>query len=275
MAKKLVAPGNKPIVLKPVRPNAAVEAKFRKRLERMVAAMQRSMVWWIRAQWRSKVPATTLAMDDDTGGSASMQLREEIAALGARWQRQFDEAAPELARWFSTSMAERSDVALKAILRKGGFSVRFQMTQLQNEALQASIGEQIQLIKSISQQHLLGVQNVVMRGVTEGRDLGYVTQQLKERYGVTHRRAAFIARDQANKASSTIERVRRLELGITESIWMHSGGGRHPRPGHVKAGKDKLRYDTSKGAFIDGAFIHPGMLPGCRCVSRGVVSGFD
>ncbi len=236
--------------------------------------MQRSVVWWIKAQWRSKPPAT-LAMDDDTGGSSAMQLREEIASLATRWQRQFDQAAPELAKWFSTSMAERSDAQLKAILRRGGFSVRFQMTRAQNDALQASIGQQIDLIKSIPAQHLTQVQGIVMRGVTEGRDLGHITAQLKEQYGVTHRRAAFIARDQANKASATINKVRQTELGVTHALWRHSGGGRHPRPSHVKASKDGLVYEVSKGAYIDGEWIYPGQLPNCRCVSKSILPGFS
>lgn len=273
---KLKSPTGKPQTLAPVRPNAAVEAKYRKRLERMVAAMSKSMTYWIRAQWRSKVPATTiLAQDDDTGGSASRQLQDEIAGLGARWQAQFDAAAPELAKWFATSMAERSDAQLKAILRRGGISVRFQLSAAARDALNATVAENVQLIKSISQQHLLGVQNVVMRGVTEGRDLGYITTQLKERYGITHRRAAFIARDQSSKANSTINRVRQSSLGVTHAQWRHSGGGRHPRPSHVKASKDGMIYEVNKGAYIDGAWIYPGMLPGCKCVSRSILPGFS
>jgi uncharacterized protein with gpF-like domain len=276
MPRALVSPTGKQVTLKPVRPNAAVEAKYRKRLERMVAKMQRSLVYWIRAQWRSKVPATTiLAHDDDTGGSASMQLREEIASLSVRWQAQFDAAAPELAKWFATSMAERSDAQLRAILRRGGFSVKFQMSRAANDALQATIGEQVGLIKSIASQHLTQVQGIVMRGVTSGRDLAQVTSDLKNQFGVTHRRAAFIARDQANKASATINRVRQQELGITQAIWVHSGGGRHPRPDHVKASQDKLRYDVSKGALISGEYIYPGQLPNCRCVSRSILPGME
>lgn len=275
--RKIVSPTGRSVTLPPVRPNAALEAKFRKRLERMVAAMQRSLVYWISAQWRSKVPRTTILAEiaQDEEGSASMQLRADIAALGAKWQKQFDRAAPELARWFSQSMASRSDYQLKQILRRGGFSVKFQMSPAANDALQATIGEQIQLIKSISSQHLTQVQGIVMRGITEGRNLGPVTEQLKHQFGITHRRAAFIARDQANKASATITRVRQQELGVTQAVWMHSGGGRHPRPSHVKASKDKLKYDVAKGAYIDGEWIFPGQLPGCRCVSGAVIPGFD
>ena len=58
---------------------------------------------------------------------------------------------------------------------------------------------------------------------------------------------------------------------------MHSGGGKHPRPTHLKAGREQKRYDVTKGWFdpeVD-KFILPGELPNCRCVSRAVVKGFS
>jgi putative phage head protein len=41
---------------------------------------------------------------------------------------------------------------------------------------------------------------------------------LRKDYGISERRAAFIARDQTNKAKAAIEKARRQELGITEAI---------------------------------------------------------
>jgi len=80
---------------------------------------------------------------------------------------------------------------------------------------------------------------------------------------MTHRRAALIARDQSSKASAVIENTRRKELGITQAIWQHSGGGHVPRPLHVKAGRDKLVFDLDKGAYIDGKWILPGTEINC------------
>lgn len=274
--RRLRSPTRQDIVLKPVRPNAAVEAKFRRKLQRMIDEMAASYAYWTSAQWRAKPPE--LAQDSeraDEPGSPAMGLRAEMDRLGARWLKRFEEAAPELARWFSTSMAERSTETLRKILRDGGFSVKFQMSREVNDVLQANIGEQIQLIKSIPQQFHTQVQGIVMRGVSEGRDLHAISQGLQHELGVTQRRANFIAIDQANKANATITRARQQELGITEAIWQHSGGGRHPRPDHVAASKAKLRYDVNKGALISGEYIYPGQLPRCRCVSKPVIPGFD
>lgn len=115
-----------------------------------------------------------------------------------------------------------------------------------------------------------------MRGVQTGRDLAQITTDLQEQHGVTRRRAAFIARDQSNKATASLTRARQIEAGLTEAIWVHSGGGKEPRPSHLKAGRDKARYDIREGWYDphEGKHILPGELINCRCVSRAVVKGF-
>jgi SPP1 gp7 family putative phage head morphogenesis protein len=116
-----------------------------------------------------------------------------------------------------------------------------------------------------------------MRSVQTGRDLGQLTKDLQEQFGVTKRRAALIARDRNNKATASMTRVRQVQVGITEAIWVHSGGGKHPRPTHVKAGRDKQRYQVSEG-WLDpavGRNIFPGELVNCRCVSKPLITGLS
>lgn len=264
--KRLVSPTGKPIRLAAVRPNEGLQAAYRKKLDRLIDAMQRSLVYWLRAAYRAKPPE--LAQD----ASAAMNLRDEMASLGARWQAQFDKAAPELAEWFAKSSFSRSDNALRDILKRGGFSVEFKMTAAANDVFQATVGEQIGLIRSIASEHLSEVQGMLMRSVQTGRDLGQMSKDLEARFGITKRRAALIARDQNNKATATITRVRQQELGLTEAEWMHSAGGKHPRPSHVAA--NGKRYEVSKGMLIDGEWTFPGQLINCRCVSKAIVPGF-
>ncbi len=96
---------------------------------------------------------------------------------------------------------------------------------------------------------------------------------MEETYGVTKRRAAFIARDQNNKATAVFERTRHVEIGVTEAIWLHSAGGKVPRPEHVAfSGK---KYDIRKGAYLEGKWTWPGVEINCRCVSKPVIPGFE
>ena len=259
------------LVLRPVRPNAGIEAAYRRGLLGLIDEMGTSFAYWLKAAWRSNEPV--MATDE----SPAATLREAMRKLRRRWERRFVTAAKELAEHFAKSATQRSDAGLRAILKKGGFSVEFKVTPAARDILQAIVAENVALIKSIPEQYFTQVEGAVMRSVQTGRDLGQLTDDLEKQIGVTRRRAAFIARDQNNKATAAITRARQAELGITEAIWVHSGGGKHPRPTHLKAGREQKRYDVTKGWFDPGVdkFILPGELPNCRCVSRAVVKGFS
>ncbi len=277
---KLVSPTGKDIVLRPVRANAGIESMYKRKLDALIDEMHRSLVYFISAQYRANPPES---MAQDAGfeafrdGSPANALRRSVHRMTRRWQKAFDEGAPALARYFTDKSMDATDVQLKQILKKAGFSVEFKMTAAANDAYQATIGENVGLIKSIAAQHLSEVEGLVMRSVTQGRNLGELTDELVKRYDITKRRAAFIARDQGNKATATINKVRQQELGITQARWRHSGAGKHPRPSHVAAsrddgGKGRL-YDVSKGCEIDGKLIWPGTEPGCRCTGQSVIPG--
>ena len=259
----------KEVILRPVRPNLGLEAKYRRKLDRLVQQMHDSLVYWLKAAYRANEPEISQAMD----ASPARTLQTAFRRLATRWQKRFDKAAPQLAAYFAKATKDRTDANMRGILKRAGFTVEFKMTAPMNDAYQAVIGEQVGLIKSIASQHLAEVEGLVMRSVQRGRDLGELATQLEERYGVTKRRAALISRDQNNKATATLTRVRQQGLGITEAVWQHSAGGRHPRPSHVAAsGK---RYEIAKGMLIDGEYILPGEMINCRCISKAVVPGFD
>ena len=256
------------VVLRAARPNVGLQYAYRRRLDDLVRAMNDSVTYWLRAAFKSDPPK--MAAD----ALPAKELQAAMRRLGGQWERNFDEAAPKLAEWFGRAASKRSDAALRAILKKGGISVEFRQTAASRDILQATINANVSLIKSIPEQYLTQVEGMVMRSVQTGRDLGQLTKEIEEQYGVTRRRAAFIARDQNNKCTSAVQKARQLELGLDEGIWMHSGGGKHPRPKHVAA--DGTRFKLSKGMKIGdkGQWVMPGEEPNCRCVWRAVVPGF-
>jgi uncharacterized protein with gpF-like domain len=325
------------------RPNAGIEAEYRDRLERMVAAMAKSVLFWTKAMYRANEPATVrLAMDESevmpiglrptqvdrnttsdirpllskaagadpvrrvmefwddkwderiyhgsnrhnsgiSHGSRDMAMdrksaaeaiTEAFAKLAKRWQKKFDEAAPKLARWFATAAAGRSDSTLRTILKDGGFSVKFTMTPAASDIINAAVAENVALIRSIPQQYLTQVEGAVMRSVRQGRDLGPLAKELRAQYGVTKRRAAFIALDQSNKATADMTRARQVEKGY-KAIWRHSHAGKEPRPTHVA--NDGKPYDPAVG-WLDPAInkrIWPGTEPRCRCYTQTIIPGFE
>jgi uncharacterized protein with gpF-like domain len=288
------------------RPNAGIEAEYRERLERMVAAMAKSVLFWTKAMYRANEPATVkIAMDGKFHGpdqwderiyhgsdrhnsgishgardmamdrkSAAEAITDAFAKLAKRWQKKFDEAAPKLARWFATAAARRSDSTLRRILKDGGFSVKFKMTPAAADIIDAAVAENVALIKSIPQQYLTQVEGAVMRSVRQGRDLGPLAKELRAQYGVTKRRAAFIALDQSNKATADMTRARQVEKGY-KAIWRHSHAGKEPRPTHVA--NDGKSYDPAVG-WLDPAInkrIWPGTEPRCRCYTQTLIPGFE
>ena len=265
-------------VLRPVRPNLGIEAEFRRKLVAMVDEMQASVLWHVRAAYRANEPEIAQLGQDESPAAA---LRAVMKRMAARWIRNFEDAAQRLAKWFATAVHKRSDAAMRKILKDAGFAIEFRYTASMNDAVQAAIGQQVALIKSIPAQYLTQVEGKVMRAVQAGRAIGDLAKDIEQSYGVTKRRAQFIAHDQINKSTAVYTRVRQLEAcgPNAEAIWVHSHAGREPRPTHVKAGREKQRYAVATGWHdpdpkVDD-FIFPGQLPGCKCSSRLVIPALE
>ncbi len=236
-------------------------------MTKLIDAMSRSVNHWVLAEYRANPPAMA---QDATPATA---LRAVMAKLARRWIREFDELAQKMATRFAENSAKDMDAVMKSELKRVGFAVPFTQTPAMRDALSATIGENVALIKSIPAKYLTDVEGDIMRSVTAGRDLKALSDTLMQRYDLTRNRAAFIARDQNNKAPAVMAKARRLSLGITKAKWVHSGGGVHPRKSHVAA--SGTVYDIEKGCLIDGEYIMPGQLPNCRCQSKAIIPGFE
>lgn len=251
--------------IRPTRPNAGVEAWYRRQLDNQVRKMQKSVVYWLSANY--KASGAAVAMD----ASPAVFMRDAMRKLARRWTKSFDSIAQKLSERFAGDTLKNADVSLHNALDTAGFTVEFKMTAPMNNALQATITENVGLIRSIPEKYFTEVEGLVMRSVARGRDLSYLTDELEKRYGITRRRAARIARDQNDKATSVMQAARQQSLGITEGIWRHSHAGKKPRPSHVKA--DGQRFDLSKGLFLDGKWVMPGEEIECKCTWSPVIPG--
>ena len=256
------------ILLRPVHANAGIRAEYRRRLQDLIDQMSEDVTKAIREAYADNPPA--IAQD-------ALPANIFVAAINRlrrTWLARFNAAAPRLAEWFATAVNDRATTTLRRILRDAGISVRFQVTRPVRDIMAASVGENVALIRTIPEQYLQRVQTQVLQSAMVGRDIGALTRELSTGYGITARRAAFIARDQNNKLTSAVNRARQEELGVKEAIWLHSGGGHEPRPTHVAfSGK---RYDIAKGAYLETnggqmGWTWPGFSINCRCTSRAVL----
>ncbi len=259
------------LLLQPVRPNVGLAAIYKRKLVRLIEEMARSYQRWVCAGYRRNPPR----MAQDAIPAASMQAI--LDALNKRWVRRFDVASQELAKHFALAVHRRSDQALKDILRKGGISVKFQMTREMRDILRGTVQANVSLIRSIPQQYHTQIEGIVMRSVQTGRDLQQLSRDLRKQFGVTKRRADFIALDQNNKATSALQKARQVALGIEEGVWMHSHAAREPRPTHLA--NDGKKFDVAAGWFDPDPRVRRRIMPGelinCRCTWKPVVQGFS
>lgn len=241
-------------VLRPVHPNAGTAAIYRRRLDALTREMADSYAYWLKARYRANPPIATDA------ALPARDLERQLSELGKQWAKRFDDAAPRLAKWFTQSTEKRSQAMLAKILRDAGISVKFQMNAEMRDAYQATLTENVGLIKSIAQQYHTQVEGLVMRSVSAGRDLSALSKELEARFGVTKRRAALIARDQNNKATAVFVRVRQKQAGITKAVWLHSHGGKEPRKTHLA--NDGKTYDPAKGWHDPDPKVNRRIWPG-------------
>lgn len=218
---KVTKPPLRAIKTRAIRPNAGLEVWYRKKLQREIEAMARSIEWWVGAAYRAQEPRIDLAND----AAPADILQRVLASLRKRWGQRFDDLGEEIAEKFAQRAGDQTDAAVTAAMRAAGMRIKFQITQAQKDQLAATVNENVALIRSIPAQYLGAVEGHVMRAILAGGDLGTLTTELKKAYGITHRRAAFIARDQNSKATAYLNRSRQLSVGITQAQWVHSGGG--------------------------------------------------
>lgn len=242
------------------RPNAGIETWYRNSLNKLIDEMHKSTLYWLKARYR-------MAMDDNPADL----IQQQIDRLVNQWHRQFEDHAESIAERFVDKTRKFADLQISQKLLEKHITIKLTINKEMRTVLKSAINENVNLIKSIPSQHFNQINTLVMQSVSRGGDLQYLTGQLQERYGVTRRRAAFIARDQSRKAMSFISKERSVSLGLTRATWRHSGAGKEPRPSHVAA-NDK-EFDLRKGMKIDGKYILPGEEINCRCGYSVIIDG--
>lgn len=259
-------------ILRAVHANAGVRAAYQRRLRKLIDEMQRSTVWWLRAAYRKD--EARIIPDFAQDASPARMLQKVLNRLFRYWMRRWDDEAAKIAGDFIHKTQQRTTSSYEQAFRAAGFTVKMDPSRVRNNVVQSLIYENTQLIKSIPQEYYNGVYGLVQRSVSTGRDLGFLTDELEKRYGVTRRRADLIARDQANKATEAIKRAEDERLGVKVGIWVHVPGKHTSRATH-KAMNNKP-FLISEGLYDSavGRKVLPGELVACQCEYRSFIPEF-
>lgn len=255
----------KQTTLNAIQPNVGVEVAYRRALIKLLSEMQADLLIGLHPE----INAETMAQDQ----SLPNFLQSFFKRWSTGWRRKIDALMPDMIEKFVKQSFGHTEQSLTRALKKAGFAINFTMTKAVEEKTQAAIGENVSLVGSWANGYFAGIEQDVWEAIRTGSDLKTLTDQLQHRYGMTKKQAEFTARDQNAKAKATIEKVRRLELGITQAVWQHSHAGKKPRPSHVKA--NGKTFDIEKGMYLDGKWVQPAEEFNCRCTSRAIIAGFN
>lgn len=248
--------------------------QYNRALQQMIGEMYRATHAELTKLFTSPVAVESHVATD---ASISSQSRILMNALADRFTVLFARAAQGLSAQTIEAVQVNSATGLRNSLKDIAGNVTLKTDVLTAapvaDTIKASIAENVDLIKSIPQKFMAGVQNAVMRSITSGNGLADLDPYLKQAKGITERRATNIALDQTRKAYNSINKVRMQGLGMSKFEWIHTGGGQKPRPLHMNELNGNI-YSFDDLPIIDertGERGIPGQVPNCRCTMRPIL----
>ena len=264
---------NKPLTVRAVRPNVGLEREYRRKLQRLIRQMNDSVKWWLKAAYRRNEGKIELLGAEDA--SPAVALQKELRRLFRHWEKVFSAEGKKIAYWLVSKAKGRGQSAMKAALKAAGITVNFKPSRAEQYMMSSIIEANVALIKTIPSEYFDRVEQAVQRSVQAGRDIYGLTEELDRSYDISRKRAAVIARDQNNKATDGLNRVRDAGLGITEGIWIHVPGDKSSRHTHMQMNGKK--FNLAEGMYDPavGRNIHCGELVNCNCIYKAVIPTFD
>lgn len=201
--------------IRPARPSRSIKKRYETALD--------DQVRYLKAQ-------TANLADILRSGADRQQVARTLATMSAAAQRRAESTALSLATAFVGEVDQQNKEALQASIARA-FSVDFaNIIDGPDIAadLQMAIARNVDLIKSISQQHFAEVGQAVLdnyRGVPLPGGVS-LQDRLQKIGGISKNRAKLIARDQTAKLTGDLNQLRQADNGIEEYIWRNAGDQR-------------------------------------------------
>ena len=224
MARVLTVPKNRQnaanakagfVVAPPLRHNIKFEDAYAATLTDLTTQMTDDVASEVRALYKTRTAKIYFAQDAGILGMADAMFLK----LDAKWQRTFDRLANPWAEQMVNQANENSARAVKRSLTQiaGSLSISTKLiTPKLRAIIDASVMENVLLIKSIPRQYLPQVQNAVVRSITQPNTGGIkeltssINEMLDNRARIIRNKAKNIALDQTRKAYNNIN-VRRMQ----------------------------------------------------------------
>jgi SPP1 gp7 family putative phage head morphogenesis protein len=249
--------------------NIGTEAAYNKKLQALVKRMTATLK---REIDRALVSHFNTAQDS---GIIS-KVRMIINRLEREFNKEFRSRADRLSKTMLSSVDKDSTKSLHSSLKElsGGLSIKTSaVTEGVEDVLTAAVAQNVGLIKSIPSEYFTQVRTQILNSIMNPDNKGLadlrdsINGVLSDRYKRVRNRAHQIATDQTRKAYNQINAARMTSMGIEYFEWVHSGGGKTPRPYHRDVLNGKT-FKISEPPIIDpntGERGLPGQAINCRC----------
>lgn len=275
--------------IRAVEPNQGVVKKFEKKLTALQTAHQRFILDEICT---ALINSSLIVHDAKPSDESKISKFLSAGAIGAfisrfvrnnlvRWGRLLINKSKNLINWFVKNTAKSTANAQVQALASAGVSPikvrqkfgiptvnRQYLSPTAIKVLPKRIEEITNLVNKISADEVAKLQDVLVTGLESGQSLKQIRETLASFKSFDARQIANIARDQAAKVNSEVQRANALDLGITRAVWKHVPGRYTSRQTHLAM--DKKVFDIEKGLYDEavGRFVKPGELKNCRCIMR-------
>jgi SPP1 gp7 family putative phage head morphogenesis protein len=259
----------------PVRTRNDPERFYRGQLRELIVAMRRDIEREVMPVVRQEKEAYRVMDSAYTRDSWSDRIIEAMDRLitkytGDLFNAQYRRLA---ARTVSMADAESTQAFVKSVNKAVGVDLRPMLSsEGMRDYLDVAIADNVNLIKSVSDEYFKRIEQAVLGGVRGGDAPTTIARNIQEATGITFRRAKLIARDQSAKLAGEITERRQTQAGVKYFRWVTSKDERVGSDHRAAARRDVgygpgvYRWDKPPKEGIPGRATRPN----CRCTATPV-----
>lgn len=260
-------------------PNAGYSAKYRREIRRLIKAMKQDTIIELRQ----------LSLDgmanDAKKTEVKLTLTEIMAKLRKKWYSLFEKRSRQMSKWLAETVKKRTRKDIMNQLVKMGMAYQPHFSPAQDKIIAGFVEESTQLIKTIPQDFLRGVQEE-MRDMVEKGDAHAIREMLIDEFNTekypflaeaekAERRADLIANDQTQKVTQEYARDNAKAYGATKAEWIHIPGEKSSRITHIEMDGKEFEIDVGLYDPDVGREVKPGELIYCRCAQSFIFPGTE
>jgi uncharacterized protein with gpF-like domain len=261
----------------PLYVSETIATRYAQRMTRLIDKMTAEARREVLACLRENGVPDDAVMD----ASPANQVQIVFNALQRKWEQAFGRVASETALSMIDETADNSEKKLGISLKELSGDVTLDVSAISGELrdiLDASIKENVALIKRVPSKYFEQMQGDVMRSIQNGNGLADLIPAFEKREVAVRNWAKNVAMDQTRKAFNGINKGRMQSAGLNEFEWIHGGGSNHPREYHRDVLNGKIfSFDPEAENYLPhldgpgkGERGIPGQAPFCRCTMRPV-----